>query len=196
MAATIKDAQCAFQKAKRDTSLDIKFDLIRMTIEKNLDLTFKNHSYYDALLLSMAMINHAQKSFYMFISDGVEDFICQMESEFRTMLERFKKNNGIAKILILSTEKASFKLFDDIACDFKSVFSYHVVPIARENVKDYRHFTIADGKMYRIEEPHEIINEDSSADSIRAEVSFDNEYVVTYLEEVFDNYWKVVEKPA
>jgi len=196
MGVTIREAQEAFRRAKNDPALDIKFDLINLAIEKNLDISFQNHSYYDALLLSMAMISHAQKSFYMFISDGAENFIRQMEPEFRGMLGRFKKNNGIARIIILSTEKERFSLFDSVESNFSGVFSYYTVQIQKERATDYRHFTIADGKMYRIEEPHEIITEDSSADSIRAEVAFDNKYVVDYLKEVFDSYWKASEKTA
>jgi hypothetical protein len=167
-----------------------------MAVEKNLDVTFQNHSYYDALLLSMAMINHAQKSFYMFISDGVENFIRQMETEFCDMLDRFKKNSGTAKIIILTTEKEKFPLFDSMVNRFGGVFSYRTATIQREQATDYRHFTIADGIMYRIEEPHEIITEESTADSIRAKVAFDNKYVVEHLHDVFNSYWKAIENPA
>ena len=196
MTMTIKEAQDAFKRAKNDHSLDIRFDLVKMAIEQNHYHVFQNHSYYDALLLTMAMINHAQKSFFMFIGDGVENFIQQIETDFRAMLHRFRDNDGTAKIIVLSTEKKNLPSFDTMEREYAGAFTYRATTIQKENATDYRHFTIADGKMYRIEEPHEIITENSNADSIQAEVAFDNVYVVEYLKKVFDSYWKELENPA
>ena len=192
MTMTIREAQEDFRLAKSDPSLDIRFALMEIAIKKDPNAVFRNHSYYDALLLSMAMINHADESFYMFIGDGAEVFIEQMKDEFRAMLTRFKTGEGgrrEARIIILSTEKNEFSLFKELAVEFKNLFAFLSIPIKREDAKGYRHFTITDGKMYRLEEPHEPVGNDTLADTIRAEVAFNNKYVVKYLEEVFESYW-------
>jgi hypothetical protein len=196
---SIKEAQEIFAKAKADQSRDIRFALVEKAVTEGSGDVFPNHSYYDALVLSWAMISHAQNSFFMLIGDGVENFVGQMEQEFREMLMRFNKNGGEAKIAIVSSASRHSPLFDKFSSEFKNVFSYGFLRPKPGRESAIRHFTVADGKMYRYEESHAPIIDDNlpgSADVIKAEVSFDNEYFVERLKNQFDDYWKYHQKPV
>ena len=160
---------------------------VQDVITSGAPIVVENDSYADALLLTSEMMNRAEKSFVVFIGAGVEDFIQVLRKNFTDMLERLQRRSGFAHIIVLDAGETCY--LEEMKNKFSDVFNYVTAALKPEFKSQTTHFTVADSTMCRIEEPHEPITPESSANVIKAKVYFNNPDMATSYTKKFNTYW-------
>jgi hypothetical protein len=148
--------------------------------ELNSGTLIQNHNYANALMLTQVMFERTTKELRILCGSDVIKFLHILKGSFVEACKKIITNNGFVKIISVLTENKSN------ASDFTSFINeIHEISDLRDlNIetisaylapgKEINHFIVSDDQNLRLEEPHPIIREDSGADSIKADVYFNN----------------------
>jgi hypothetical protein len=160
--------------------------LVTFLIDSGFDQPFKNDSYYDALILTEAMLNRANHSIKLLTGPACDGFYCAISDYFTQALERIQRAGGQVKMIILGDSYP--KGLTELASKFAGTFE---IALAKP-FKDLQHFIVCDSKIVRIENIHGKLDGQSSAHEIKADVNFNDPAKGKMLETFFESIWSVV----
>lgn len=146
-----------------------------------------NSNYLHGIGLCDAMFKNALKSCRILAGGGEYSFTTYLQTTFRAMLDRFKHNNGEAKIIVLGGKT-------DLMMEFESEFPEVFQVATATATRPLKHFIVCDDDMVRDEEEHEAIKADTPIDAIRADVYFSNPSMASDFIAIFDAYWNKLAK--
>lgn len=183
----VSDATRIFCNFGDDFRDDVE-SLVSLIRSCDLKVALHNSNYLHALQLTQLMFDHTDHSFCMLTGDAADGFLKCLQSSFRKMLERIAIRGGKARMIVLSEGQASDSTLKEHRLRFEGVFDY--LTVRKPSTVKLRHFIVCDNEMVRDEELHEPLNQESSANEVKAKVHFKNENVAKVFTMKFDSLWK------
>lgn len=168
-----------------DVFLQDTRDVVNVIREKGQSRGLKNSNYFHALTLTHVMLEHTSSAFRMITGADGDEFLGCLDNAFRDMLERLRQANQKAKVILLDGEPKYLSGFRD---DYSDVLEYELATVAEDNTVN--HFIVCDDDMSRDEQPHDPIDNDEDASTIKATVDFSNRAKAGLLAARFDRIWR------
>src|SRR6185437_2955011 len=179
---TIEQA-IANYKAKSAARDDFK-KLASAVIEQNAKITLSNDCYETALGYTERMLSDTHESINILTGDGQGKFYATLIEHLTAALERIRVSGGTAKMIVLSSTYPEW--LKALAQEFPNTFT-----LARLNTTEpMAHFIVCDSKIVRLEKIHGELTPDSTADSIKATVIFNEPEKGRELEQKFAALWE------
>jgi hypothetical protein len=181
---TIEDAINAYRGSSAEA--EGYRSLITLLIDAGFSQPFKNDSYYDALVLTEAMLNRSNHRIKLLTGPACDGFYSALSVHFMNALQRIHNAGGEVKMIILGT--CFPPALGELVKKFPGTFQ---IALAKPLTK-LRHFIVCDSKIVRVEEYHEELSANSGAHEIKADVNFNNPSQGKMLETYFDSIWSAV----
>ena len=158
-------------------------------IETNSPLIFGNYSQEHAFFIIQRFVSIAKKTIILLSGSLYSDFYNKMiQGTFEDAAQRLKRDNQESSIRILTLDGkkdppdwiSNIKEKDGKTLEYRTLSS--------ELTKIY-HFLIIDGMRYRLEEPHDKLNEQKKPYIIKAEVCCNDKLKSRRLTDYFEELW-------
>ncbi len=146
-----------------------------------------NDNYLDALCYTGVMFKNIKRSMEMLAGPSVGRMIAALETSFREMLARLRGCGGKARLVVAGPNKP-----ENLAAIEARYSDVLKVIDAVPKRTDLRHFLIGDSYMIREEEPHDILEDKTPSDIIKAKVYFYNPAKSKVVESRFNSIWSLL----
>lgn len=181
---TIEQAQHLYKKYG-DGAVNSNYKgLIDDLIDNDVELSFSNDSYLDALFLSQKMLDRTRHNFDLVCGVSTGKFFEILREHVFNCLENLKTNKGLLRVIALGEEAPH--IFEEIGEKYPDQFSFR---LAAPNDK-VLHFMTADDRMVRIEEAHPPLESGMLASKIKAKVTFDDPSLARLYRNIFEKGWE------
>lgn len=191
---TVEDALAAYKQGKESNlsaegyrSLDRS--LVDFLIDAGVGQAFSNDSYFDALVLTEAMLDRTNHQVKIVTGCGCGGFYSALFPHLTTALDRIRISGGHAKMIVATRNSEYPEWLDALSREYDGVFSIGIVAPSDQ----VPHFIVCDGKIVRSERPHGELTKHSSAHEIKADVYFSSPDHGRILETSFDALWPQAE---
>jgi len=183
----IKDAKEIY--IKHGLSLQPDFEALAVVFRKcDIEAPIANSNYLHALSLTDLMFRHADHSLEMVTGGCGDGFIGGLKKSFLAMLEKIRKVEGKARIIVIDGETENLKTWAND--EYKDVLEL-VEATANEGVI-IPHFIVCDKDMVRDEEKHGPLDDDTDANKVRADVFFNNHSKARVFTTRFNAMWEAL----
>jgi hypothetical protein len=183
----IKQARRVYKDFGRSLNPDFE-SWVRLFRRLNIDAPIANVNYLHALSLTDLMFRHADNKLDMVTGGQGDGFIEVLKDSFISMLERIRRNNGAARVIVFNGRATVLQQIVDNA--FANVLTVRRATMRPGAV--IRHFIVADDDMVRDEEPHEELTDLTDANKVRAKVYFKNPSQARVASSRFTAMWEAV----
>jgi hypothetical protein len=180
----IRQAKEFFQKYQNDLEPDYA-NLVRLFRKQGIDEAIPNSNYLHALGLIDGMFSETSRSLRMLTGNASEAVPSLLFGPFEKMLLRIKKNGGSAKVIVVDGSASGL---DPLKGKYPDTLDVALGTATKGS--RISHFIVCDSDLVREEEYHVPLNDDSSADLIKAKVYCANKGKATALSLLFDGIWK------
>lgn len=180
---TIADA-IANYKARAANPTHCLIDMAGEVIKEGATLKLKNDCYPDALEYTETMLFHTKESINILTGGGCGGFYATLIQPVTNALERIKAASGSARMIVVSNAIPEWLAV--LAQEFRGTFELAQM----ETSSPISHFIVCDSKIVRAEEPHGELTADTLADTIKAEVIFNEPNKGKELEGRFVELWR------
>lgn len=155
----------------------------------------KNDSYADALELTHFIFSRTKKSLRILTGTYCGDFLHTLEESFSQAVKNIALLGETVKLILVGIDQDPQKSYvlqdlEKLNTSFKDNIEIKTAYVDKKDA--IKHLIIADDKMVRVEEPHDQLNERSSADKIRADVYLNNETINKIKKSYFDKIWNLL----
>jgi hypothetical protein len=158
--------------------------IVKFCRENKVSAPLANGNFMHALTLTELLFGHTDNSLRMLTGGHGDGFIACLKSTFVAMLNRLRRNNGKARIVVVNGDRES-ALLNRLRADYPNTLDVKhgsaTTPIA--------HFIVGDSEMVRDEKPHPELDDSSDANLIKADVYFHSPAIASLFEDRFDSIW-------
>ncbi|HMO04922.1 MAG TPA: hypothetical protein PKE33_09890 [Kiritimatiellia bacterium] len=174
-------------KAKAANPSHCLKDIVGAVLEKGETIKLENDCYPDALEYTETMLFHTHKSINIVTGCGCGGFYAALLRHLTDALQRVQKASGTARMIVIAPDYPEWLVA--LAHEFAGTFT-----LARLKAKEkLQHFIVCDSKIVRLEKLHGELAPDSPADTIKAEVFFNEPQMGRDLEARFEEFWNKAE---
>lgn len=152
----------------------------------NSPKVFGNYTQDHANYVIHKLLESAENSMVLLSGKYPCDFYDELCKDFESAVERIARSHGTVRI-ITADGTINEKLLQ-FAEKHKEVVEYR--PAKYNGEVPISHFMVVDGKRYRLERPHEVV--DNAPDPVNAEVCCNGKDKADELISFFDSVWKVL----
>ena len=190
---TIPEAIDRYNREPELVSSPALREVINDMIDRNIKTEFDNDSYPDAVTLTDIMFRRSIHNIRILTGPQGDGFLKLLRDSFVGALARIKENGGKIKVIVLNHPN---KCLDEL----QKIYPETLEVIPAQSSILVKHFTVCDSRMARMEEVHDVIDDNTPITAIKARVCFNDPTQAKCLEDTFDQIWnrlkQILEKTA